>query len=196
MTNICEHPDIKAVSFVGGNEAGEYIYRTSSYYGKRCQSNMGAKNHAIVMGDADKEDAINALIGACYGSTGQRCMAISVVVMVGDSADWIPEIVEKSKKLTVGRGADNYDIAPVVTKGSLDRILGILEKCDTDGSTIALDGRNIKVEGSPNGNWLGPTIIDNAKPGMAAYDQEIFGPVMVICRVETLDEAIKLINSN
>lgn len=157
---------------------------------------MGAKNHAIVMADADKEDAINAMIGACYGSTGQRCMAISVVVMVGESANWIPEIVEKSKKLTVGKGADNYDIAPVVTKESLDRILGILDKCGTDGSTIALDGRNIKVDGLPNGNWLGPTIIDNAKPGMTCYDQEIFGPVMVICRVETLDEAIKLINSN
>jgi len=196
VTQICEHPDIKAVSFVGGNEAGEYIYRTSSHYGKRCQSNMGAKNHAIVMGDADKEDTINALVGACFGSTGQRCMAISVVVMVGDSANWIPEIVEKSKKLTVGPGADNYDIAPLINKASLERIEGILAKCGNDGSTFALDGRGIKVEGHPKGNWLGPTIIDNAAPGMTAYDQEIFGPVMVICRAETLEEATKLINSN
>jgi len=123
-------------------------------------------------------------------------MAISVVVMVGDSANWIPEIVEKSKKLTVGPGADNYDIAPLINKASLERIEGILAKCGNDGSTFALDGRGIKVEGHPKGNWLGPTIIDNAAPGMTAYDQEIFGPVMVICRAETLEEATKLINSN
>ena len=196
VTHICEHPDIKAVSFVGGNQAGEYIYRTSSNHGKRCQSNMGAKNHAIVMGDADKEDTINALVGACYGSTGQRCMAIAVVVMVGDSAEWIPEIIEKSKKLTVGKGADNYDIAPLNTKESMGRILKILDACDKDGSEIVLDGRGRKVDGHPNGNWLGPTIIDHAKPGMACYDDEIFGPVMVICRAETLDEAVKLVNSN
>merc|ERR1712176_391800 len=110
--------------------------------------------HCIVMPDADKEDTINAVIGACYGSTGQRCMAISVVVMVGDSADWIPEIVEKSKKLTIGRGADNYDIAPVNNKASLDRILKILDSCGKDGSEIVLDGRGITVEGHPNGNWL------------------------------------------
>lgn len=126
VTHICEHPDIKAVSFVGGNQAGEYIYRTSSNHGKRCQSNMGAKNHAIVMPDADKEDAINGLIGACYGSTGQRCMAISVTVLVGDAQDWVPEIAEKVKKLTIGKGDDNYDIAPLVTKQSLERIDGIL----------------------------------------------------------------------
>lgn len=116
VTQICEHPDIKAVSFVGGNTAGEYIYKTASNNGKRCQSNMGAKNHAIIMGDADKEDALNAIVGACYGSSGQRCMAISVVVLVGDAAEWIPDIIEKSKGLSVGPGAGNYDIAPMVTK--------------------------------------------------------------------------------
>jgi len=115
VTQICEHPDIKAVSFVGGNEAGEYIYRTASNHGKRAQVNMGAKNHAIVMPDAEKEDTTNALVGACFGSAGQRCMAISVAVMVGDSQKWIPEIVEKTKGLTIGPGCDNKDISPMVT---------------------------------------------------------------------------------
>ena len=196
MNHICEHPDIKAVSFVGGNTAGEHIYTLASAHGKRCQSNMGAKNHAIVMADADREDAVNALIGACYGSTGQRCMAISTIVMVGDAAEWIPDLVEQSKKLTVGKGVDNYDIAPLITKESLDRITGILAKSDSDGSKIILDGRNVKVEGAPNGNFLGPTIVDHAKPGLACYDEEIFGPVMVIVRVKTLDDAINLINAN
>jgi len=97
VTHICEHPDIKAVSFVGGNVAGEYIYKTASNTGKRAQVNMGAKNHCIVMPDADKEDTINAIVGACFGSTGQRCMAITTTVFVGESADWIPEIVEKTR---------------------------------------------------------------------------------------------------
>ena len=120
VTQICEHPDIKGVSFVGANEAGEYIYKTASAHGKRAQVNMGAKNHAIVMPDADKEDTINALIGACFGSTGQRCMAISTVVMVGDSAQWIPEIVEKTRTLTVGAGHDNADIAPLNNPAHLE----------------------------------------------------------------------------
>jgi len=157
---------------------------------------MGAKNHAIVMPDADKEDTINALVGACYGSTGQRCMAISTVVMVGDSTEWIPDLVEKSSKLTVGKGAENYDIAPLVTKDSLDRIHQILAKSDSDGSKIVLDGRNVKVDGMPNGNWIGPTVIDHAGEGKACYEEEIFGPVMVIVRVKTLDDAIKFINKN
>lgn len=123
-------------------------------------------------------------------------MAISVVVLVGESAEWIPEIVEKSKGLTVGPGMDNHDIAPLVTKQSLERINGILDKCGSDGSKLILDGRGHKVDGHPNGNWIGPTIIDHAKPGMACYDEEIFGPAMVICRAESLDEAINLINSN
>lgn len=119
VTQMCTHPDIKAVSFVGANTAGEYIYKTCSEHGKRCQSNMGAKNHAIIMPDADKEDAMNAMVGACFGSTGQRCMAISVSVMVGSSQDWIPEIMEKTKSLSVGRGDENADIAPMNTKEAL-----------------------------------------------------------------------------
>lgn len=122
VTQMCEHPDIKGVSFVGANEAGEYIYKTASAHGKRAQVNMGAKNHAIVMPDADKTDTVNAIIGACFGSTGQRCMAISVVVMVGDSVQWIPEIVEKTKGLSVGSGFDNADIAPLNNADHLAKV--------------------------------------------------------------------------
>jgi malonate-semialdehyde dehydrogenase (acetylating)/methylmalonate-semialdehyde dehydrogenase len=127
VTDICTHPDIKAISFVGGNQAGEYIYKTGSQTGKRVQSNMGAKNHAIVMPDADKDDAINALIGACFGSTGQRCMAISVAILVGDAQQWVPEIVERTRKLTTGAGINNPDIAPLITKESRERVEKLIE---------------------------------------------------------------------
>jgi len=162
VTQICEHPDIKTISFVGGNAAGEYIYKTGSSYGKRVQSNMGAKNHAIIMPDCDKEDAMNAIVGACFGSSGQRCMAISVVVMVGDSADLIPEIVKKSATLSTGTGAANSDICPMITKASLDRATDIITKSESQGAKILLDGRNAKVSGYENGNFLGATIIDHA----------------------------------
>ena len=195
VTQICTHDDIRAVSFVGANTAGEYIYKTASAHGKRAQVNMGAKNHAIVMPDAEKEDAINALVGACFGSSGQRCMAISVAVLVGDSAQWIPEIVEKTRSLSVGPGTENKDVAPVnnaESKANIERLIADGEK----NATLLLDGRGVKVDGYPNGNWVGPTVIDNVKPGMACYDEEIFGPVMIIVRAETLQEAIDLINEN
>lgn len=120
---------------------------------------MGAKNHAIVMPDAQKEDAINALIGACFGSAGQRCMAISVAVLVGDSQEWIPEIVEKTKKLTVGPGAENHDICPMQSKGALERAEKLIESGSQTGKLL-LDGRKPHIEGYPKGNWIGPTIID------------------------------------
>jgi len=196
VTQICEHPDIKAVSFVGGNVAGEYIYKTASAHGKRAQVNMGAKNHAIIMPDADREDAVNAMIGACFGSAGQRCMAISVSIMVGESAEWIPEIVEKTKGLSIGPGDQNKDISPMITKAALERAERLIAESEAKGGKVLLDGRNPKVEGYPNGNFLGATIIDHAGPGMPCYDEEIFAPVMVIVRVETMQEAIDLINAN
>jgi len=186
VTQICEHPDIKSVSFVGGNEAGEYIYKTASNTGKRAQVNMGAKNHAIVMPDADKDDAINAMIGACFGSAGQRCMAISVSVMVGESQEWIPEIVERTKAMTIGAGVDNKDISPLNTRAALERCHDIIAKSDFDGSKLLLDGRQVKVPGYEKGNFLGPTIIDHSGPGLESWDKEIFAPVMVIVRVDTM----------
>lgn len=192
---MCTHEDIRGVSFVGANTAGEYIYKTASAHGKRCQVNMGAKNHCIVMPDADKTDAINAAIGACFGSTGQRCMAISVVVMVGDSAQWIPEIVEKTKGLSVGSGFDNADIPPLNNaehKANVERLIADGEK----NATLLLDGRGVQIEGYPNGNFVGPTIIDNVTAGMACYEEEIFGPAMLIVRADSLQGAIDFINEN
>jgi len=196
VTQICEHPDIRAVSFVGGNAAGEYIYKTASEHGKRAQVNMGAKNHGIIMPDAHKDDAINGLIGATFGSGGQRCMALSVAVMVGDAQAWIPELVERSKSLSIGVGTENNDVCPLITKASLERAEGIIAQSEHDGSKILLDGRKPHIPGYEQGNWLGPTVIDHAKPGMACYDEEVFAPVMTIVRVDTLDEAIKLVNAH
>jgi malonate-semialdehyde dehydrogenase (acetylating)/methylmalonate-semialdehyde dehydrogenase len=196
VNNICDHPDIKAVSFVGGNVAGEHIYKRASQTGKRAQVNMGAKNHCIVMPDADKEDTINALVGACFGSSGQRCMAISVAILVGDSQQWVDEIVERCAKLTVGPGEQNLDVPPLNNAGALQRAVEIISASESDGSKILLDGRNHKVEGYPKGNWIGPTVIDHAKPGMRCYDDEIFAPVMVIVRADTFEEALNLINNN
>ena len=169
VTQICEHPDIRGVSFVGANEAGEYIYKTASATGKRAQVNMGAKNHCVIMPDAEKDDAINAVIGACFGSTGQRCMALSVVIMVGDSAKWIPEIVEKTKTLTVGAGVDNPDICPLNNPEHLAKV----ERLIADGAKhceVLLDGRGVKVPGYPKGNFVGPTIIDHVKTGIDSYE--------------------------
>lgn len=141
------------------------------------------------MPDADKEDTINALIGACFGSTGQRCMAISVGIMVGDAAQWIPEIVERCKKLTVGAGINNPDIAPLITRESKERVERLIES-GSKQAKLLLDGRNIKVAGFEKGNFVGPTVIDMVKPGMECYDNEIFGPVMLLARAETLQDAI------
>ena len=196
VTDICTHPDIRAISFVGGNKAGEYIYETSAKHGKRAQVNMGAKNHAIVMPDAEKDDAINALIGACFGSTGQRCMAISVAILVGDAQQWIPDIVEKTRKLTVGPGSANVDISPLYTKDAKERVERLITESEKKGAKILLDGRGYKVQGYEKGNFVGPTVIDHTGPGNPAYDEEIFGPVMSLVRVNTTQEAIDLINSN
>ncbi|CAI2366442.1 unnamed protein product [Moneuplotes crassus] len=196
VTHICQHPDIKAISFVGSNTAGEYIYKEGSKHGKRVQSNMGAKNHCIVLPDADKEDTLNALIGATFGSTGQRCMALSVTVLVGEAQEWVPELVELGKKLKVGPGHDEtVDIAPLNSAEALDRVERLIESGARDG-TLLLDGRRPTVEGYPDGNWVGPTVIDNVKPGMECYDEEIFGPVMLILRADTYQEAIDIVNQN
>jgi malonate-semialdehyde dehydrogenase (acetylating) / methylmalonate-semialdehyde dehydrogenase len=160
VTQMCQHPDIRGVSFVGANEAGQYIYTEASKHGKRAQVNMGAKNHCIVMPDTEKEDCINALVGACFGSTGQRCMAISVVVLVGAAQEWIPEIVEKTSKLTVGPGVGNFDITPTNNANHLKKIHGLIADGEKNGKVL-LDGRNVKVEGYPKGNWIGPTVIDH-----------------------------------
>lgn len=162
VNHMCEHKDIKGISFVGSNQAGEHIYRSASNTGKRAQVNMGAKNHCIVMPDTEKEDALNAIVGACFGSTGQRCMAISVAVLVGDAQKWIPDIVERTKSLKVGSGWDNADITPTNNAAALKRINALIADGEKNGKLL-LDGRNPTVAGYPKGNWIGPTIIDHCK---------------------------------
>ncbi len=194
---ICTHPDIVAVSFVGSTHVGTHVHQLASQHGKRVQCMMGAKNHAVVMPDANKEQSINALVGSTFGAAGQRCMATAVTVLVGETQKWIPEIVTKAKSLKVSAGVEKgTDVGPVVSKSAKSRILGLVEEGIKAGARLDLDGRAVKVAGYEQGNFIGPTIFSGVTPGMSIYDNEIFGPVMVIVAVATLDEAIKLVNDN
>lgn len=194
---ICDHPVIKAISFVGSTRVGTHVYNRALASGKRAQCMMGAKNHAIVMPDANKEQTLNNLLGAAFGAAGQRCMALSVAILVGNSKDWIPELVSKSKTLKVSSGTDaNVDVGPLVSKDALKRVTGFIDKGTNEGADLLLDGRDVKVVGFENGNFVGPTIFSNVKPGMSIYDQEIFGPVLCLMFADNLDQAIEMINAN
>ncbi|KAH8197169.1 hypothetical protein TruAng_008662 [Truncatella angustata] len=194
---ILDAPEIKAISFVGGNKAGEYIFTRGSANGKRVQANLGAKNHAAVLPDANKNHFLNSIAGAAFGAAGQRCMALSTLVMVGETKEWLPELAELAKGLKVNAGfEEGADLGPVISPQSKERIEGLIASAEKDGATILLDGRGFKPEKYPNGNWVGPTIITNVTPQMKCYTEEIFGPVLVCLNVETLDEAIELINKN
>ncbi|QJR10821.1 Methylmalonate-semialdehyde dehydrogenase [acylating] [Usitatibacter rugosus] len=194
---LCTHPDVKAVSFVGSCHVGEHVYKLSSENGKRAQCMMGAKNHAVVMPDANKEQSLNALVGAGFGAAGQRCMATSVAVMVGDASQWIPDIVAKAKTLKLNAGTEKgADLGPVVSKQAKERIEGLIADGVKEGAKLELDGRNAKVAGFEKGNFIAPTIFSGVKPHHKVYTQEIFGPVLVIVSVDTLDEAIELVNKN
>jgi malonate-semialdehyde dehydrogenase (acetylating)/methylmalonate-semialdehyde dehydrogenase len=194
---LCTHPDIAAVSFVGSTHVGTHVYNLASQHGKRVQCMMGAKNHAVVMPDANKDKSLDALVGATFGAAGQRCMATSVTVLVGDAQKWIPDIVAKAKTLKVnGGGEKGTDVGPVISKTAKQRILGLVEEGVKAGAKLELDGRNVKVPGYEQGNFIGPTIFSGVQPQMSIYTTEIFGPVMVIVGVDTLDEAIALVNAN
>ncbi|ANB12267.1 aldehyde dehydrogenase (NADP(+)) ALD4 [Sugiyamaella lignohabitans] len=194
---ILDEPRIKAISFVGSSKAGKYIYTRGTANGKRVQANLAAKNHAVVSPDANKNHTINSIVGAAFGAAGQRCMALSALVTVGETKEWLNDIAEGAKKLKVSGGfVEGTDVGPVITPESKARIEDIISSAEKEGATILLDGRNYTPEGFPNGNFVGPTIITNVKPGMRCYDEEIFGPVLVVTHVETLDDAIDLVNSN
>ncbi len=194
---ICTHPDIGAVSFVGSTHVGTHVYNLASQHGKRVQCMMGAKNHAVVLPDANKEQSLNALVGSTFGAAGQRCMATAVTVLVGEARKWIPDIVAKAKTLKVNAGNEKgADLGPVVSKSAKNRVLGLVEEGIKAGATLELDGRGIKVAGYEKGNFIGPTIFSGVKADMSIYTTEIFGPVMVIMSVDTLEEAIKLVNDN
>ena len=193
---LCDHPDIKALSFVGSTPVGTHVYQRASQAGKRVQCMMGAKNHAIVLPDANKEQALNQLVGAGFGAAGQRCMAISVAVLVGEAQGWIPELVAKAKSLKVGPGQDNPDLGPLISDAARSRVKGLIAKGIEQGAKLELDGRNVHVAGHEQGNFVGPTVFSGVEPGMAIYDQEIFGPVLCLVAADSLDDAIALINAN
>jgi malonate-semialdehyde dehydrogenase (acetylating)/methylmalonate-semialdehyde dehydrogenase len=194
---LCTHRDIQAVSFVGSCHVGEHVYKLASNNGKRAQCMMGAKNHAVVMPDANKEQSLNALVGAGFGAAGQRCMATSVAVLVGEASAWIPDIVEKAKTLKVNGGTEaGADLGPVISKQARERIESLIEQSSKDGARVELDGRNPKIPNYPKGNFIAPTVISGVKPEHKTYQTEIFGPVLQIVSVGTLDEAIALINAN
>jgi malonate-semialdehyde dehydrogenase (acetylating) / methylmalonate-semialdehyde dehydrogenase len=194
---ICTHPDVVAISFVGSTAVGTHVYNLGSQHGKRVQAMMGAKNHAVVMPDASKEQSLNALVGATFGAAGQRCMAISVTVLVGEAQRWIPDIVAKTRTLKVNAGTEKgTDLGPVISKNAKRRILDLLEEGTREGAKLELDGRAILVAGFENGNFIGPTIFSGVTTRMKIYTTEIFGPVMVIVGVQTLQDAIELVNAN
>lgn len=194
---ICDHPDIKAVSFVGSTKVGTHVYNRATANGKRAQCMMGAKNHAIVMPDANKQQTLNNLLGAAFGAAGQRCMALPVVILVGEAQQWLPELIEKTKALKINAGAESdTDIGPVISCSALDRISSLIATGITEGATLEMDGRNPEVAGYAQGNFVGPTIFSGVTTDMTIYREEIFGPVLCVLHADTLNAAIELINAN
>jgi malonate-semialdehyde dehydrogenase (acetylating)/methylmalonate-semialdehyde dehydrogenase len=194
---MIDEPAIKAISFVGSNKAGEYIFTRGSANGKRVQANLGAKNHAAVLPDCNKNATINAIAGAAFGAAGQRCMALSTVVFVGDTKSWVDDIADRAKALNVNGGFEKEaELGPVISPQAKERIESMIASAEKEGATIVLDGRGCKPEKYPNGNFVGPTIITNVTKDMTCYKEEIFGPVLVCLSVDTLEEAVDLINAN
>ena len=199
---ILEHPEIKAVSFVGSTPIANYIYETGARHGKRVQALGGAKNHMVVMPDADLEQVADALIGAGYGSAGERCMAISVAVLVGDVGDRLmPVLAERTRALKIRNGMDlEAEMGPIVHAGALERITGYIEQGVNEGATLVVDGREFDPsttgEDCEAGFWLGGTLFDNVTPDMRIYQEEIFGPVLSCVRVATFADAVELINAH
>ncbi|MGB6054816.1 MAG: CoA-acylating methylmalonate-semialdehyde dehydrogenase [Burkholderiaceae bacterium] len=197
VDQLCDHPDIKAVSFIGSTHVGTHVYQRASNAGKRAQCMMGAKNHCVILPDASKSHAINNLLGSAFGAAGQRCMANSMVILVGKARDWLPEIVERARALKVNAGCDREaDLGPLVSKSARSRVERLIDTGVQQGAKLLLDGRNYQVKDAPNGNFVGPTIFTGVTTEMDVYSQEIFGPVLGVVEVDTLDEAIALINSN
>jgi malonate-semialdehyde dehydrogenase (acetylating)/methylmalonate-semialdehyde dehydrogenase len=193
---ILEHPGISAVSFVGSTPIAKYVYETATRNGKRCQALGGAKNHMVVLPDADIDMAADAAVSAAYGSAGERCMAVSMVVAVGGVADQlVPAIKERIPKVKVGDGMEpDSEMGPLVTREHRDKVAGYVANAPAEGATVVVDGRESCPEG--DGFFLGPSLIDDVQPGMASYRDEIFGPVLGITRVDTYDEALRLVNEN
>jgi malonate-semialdehyde dehydrogenase (acetylating)/methylmalonate-semialdehyde dehydrogenase len=195
---ILDHPGIAAVSFVGSTAIARYIYERGTSHGKRVQALGGAKNHAVVMPDADMDSAADALVSAAYGSTGQRCMAISTAVAVGKAGDaLVSKVLDRANRLRTGPGLDPAsDMGPLVTGAARDKVSGLIETGVNEGAKLALDGRGVRVEGHEDGFFVGPTLFDEVRTHMEIYKQEIFGPVLIVLRVADIEEAIQMVNDN
>ena len=196
VDGLINSPDVESISFVGSTPIAQYIYENCSKHGKRVQALGGAKNHMLVLPDADLDLVADSAINAGFGSAGERCMAISVVVAVEPVADkLIGKITDRMAKLKIGDGRRNCDMGPLVTKEHRDKVASYIDEANKDGATVVVDGRGIKVDGEPNGFWLGPTLIDKVPTTSKVYKEEIFGPVLSIVRVNSYEEGVKLINS-
>jgi malonate-semialdehyde dehydrogenase (acetylating)/methylmalonate-semialdehyde dehydrogenase len=205
VDGLLEHPQVKALSFVGSTPIAQYIYQRGAQLGKRVQALGGAKNHMVVMPDAPADQVVDALIGSAYGSAGERCMAISVAVLVGDSGDQIiPQLAERVRQLQIKNGMDaDAEMGPIVTRQALDKIRGYIEDGVTSGAKLVVDGRvdaqsgrAFTVAGHENGFWLGGSLFDQVTPDMRIYKEEIFGPVLVCVRVKDFAAAIDLVNAH
>jgi malonate-semialdehyde dehydrogenase (acetylating)/methylmalonate-semialdehyde dehydrogenase len=197
VDEILTNKAVKSVSFVGSTPIAQYVYATGTAAGKRVQALGGAKNHAVILPDADLDLAADAMVNAGFGSAGERCMAISACVAVGPIADdLIAKITERTIGLKIGDGTRDSDMGPLVTKAHRDKVASYIDAGEADGAKIVVDGRNVTADGGQDGFWLGPTLIDHVTPQMSVYTDEIFGPVLSVIRVETYDEALELINDN
>lgn len=198
VQGLLTHELIDGVSFVGSTPIAKYVHETATAHGKRVQALGGAKNHAVVMPDADLDLAADHLSAAAFGSAGERCMAISVAVAVGDAADALVEKVrERATAIKVGEGTEpDVEMGPLITPASRERVQRIVGEAEADGASLVVDGRDLVVEGREEGFFVGPTVIDRVKEEMSAYREEIFGPVLVVVRVDSLEDAIKVINAN
>lgn len=197
VNQLLEHPTIKAISFVGSVPVGQHVYKKGCSNLKRVQALAGAKNHMVIMPDANKAQAISALVGASCGAAGQRCMAISAAIFVGEAKKWIPDVATAMKKMKPGIWSDkNADFGPVINSRSLQKIKDLIKEGKKQGANCLLDGSKQKVRGYPDGNWLGPTLFANVSPDMSIYKEEIFGPVLITMEANNLDQAINLVNAN
>ncbi|NJK42341.1 MAG: CoA-acylating methylmalonate-semialdehyde dehydrogenase [Aquincola sp.] len=195
---LLEHPNVRALSFVGSTPIAQRLYETGAKNGKRVQALGGAKNHMVVMPDADVEQAVDALIGSAYGSAGERCMAISVAVLVGDAADKLmPLLAERARALKINNGMElDAEMGPVVSRQALERIEGYIDIGVKEGATLVVDGRGLKVPGHDNGFFTGGTLFDHVTPAMRIYQEEIFGPVLSCVRATDFAQAVKLVNEH
>ena len=197
VDELLENKKIKSISFVGSTPIAQYVYSTGTANGKRVQALGGAKNHAVVLPDADLDLAADAMVNAGFGSAGERCMAISALVAVGKIADeLVAKIAERTTPLVTGDGTRGADMGPLVTRVHRDKVASYVDAGEASGATIVVDGRTVQPDGAADGFWLGPTLIDHVTPDMSIYTDEIFGPVLSVVRVDTYDEALTLINDN